>query len=354
MDNSYLHNIDPFLIQLGSSFGLRWYGFSYLLGFILTYGFVRYLAAKGRSPLTKSDTSELIFYLAMGTVIGGRLGYCIMYSPNLLFEFTASPPFWGVLAINDGGMASHGGIAGIIIAALLYSKKFGISVWHCMDIAALGGSIGIFFGRIANFINGELVGRACPTDFPLAVKFPQDILIWPSYATERLPDLAPVVSFIGVTKSEWSKLIENFRFNPESWTSLHVALESILIRIQSGDPEIASAIRPILEARYPSQLFQGVLEGLLIFICLAFVWRKPRKPGLITSLFLILYPIMRIIGEQFRLPDPHIGYQLFGLTRGQWLSALLLAVGVLMFLIWRRSSETEAKKPHNASLGTPL
>lgn len=328
-----VHTLDPFAIKLWGEFGIRWYGLSYIAGFAAAYCIILFMVTKGRSALKRELVSDFVFTVALGTVIGGRLGYCIFYSPELFTRFSSSFPFWGVLAVNEGGMASHGGIAGIIAAAVIFGKKHGFSPLHAVDLCALTGPVGVFFGRIANFVNGELIGRPAAPDFPLAVRFPQDILSWPGYEPERLASLSQAVPLIGVNSGDWQGWIQNFSSNRHSWQMIEATLNSLITAVQSGNPAVTAALAPLLTPRHPSQLYEAALEGALLFVMLAFIWRKPRKPGIIMSSFLCLYSIVRIIGEQFRMPDAQIGFQALGLTRGQWLSIAMLLIG-LVCLTW--------------------
>lgn len=336
-----LQTFDPFAIQLWNGFGIRWYGLAYLAGFIAAYYMISYLSRSGRSPLKPELVSDFVFTSALGVIIGGRLGYCIFYSPELFLRFTGNFPFWGVLAVNEGGMSSHGGIIGILIASAWYAKRHNFEKLHAVDLCSLTGPIGIFFGRLANFINGELVGRPCPPDYPLAVKFPQDIFSWPARDPQRLADLSSVVDSFGINAETWKTWVSTLSSNRQSWSSVENTLGRIVDAVQSGNLTIMSKITPLLTPRYPSQLYEAGLEGLFLFLALAFIWRKPRKPGVIMSAFGCIYSLVRIIGEQYRMPDAHIGYEALGLTRGQWLSVGLFVVGMVC-LIWC-SSRNKAK-----------
>ena len=324
IDSTYLHAISPIAVSV------RWYGLAYLLGFYCTYRFVLWMAKRGASPLSEALVSDFIFTAAIGTVIGGRLGYCIFYSPDLFFSFTEQLPFWGVLAINKGGMASHGGMIGIALACVYFGRKHSVSISHLIDLTTIGGTIGVFFGRIANFINGELVGRPAPPHLPWGVKFPQDLFLW---KTDRLAAIAPAVEQLGITSEKWLSWLHTYPFSADSQMHVEDTLQMILQKIQSGDSTIGGAIAPLLTLRHPSQLYEACGEGALLFLLLLFVWRTPRKPGIITGVFFIAYAIVRIIGEQFRMPDPQIGFQIFDLTRGQILSSALLLIGAF-FTIW--------------------
>ncbi|MCB0309969.1 MAG: prolipoprotein diacylglyceryl transferase [Bdellovibrionales bacterium] len=333
---TYLHTLDPFAIKLTETFGIRWYGLSYLSGFLAGYLIIVAMAKRNLSQLSPQAAGDYVFAAAIGTIVGGRLGYCFLYGPDLLVHFDASFPFWGVLAINKGGMASHGGILGVFLASLWFARKHKVSGLHLSDLATLGGAVGIFFGRIANFINGELVGRASSPDFHFAVKFPQDILLWPTSAPQKLPQLGAAAKASGISEENWSQALSQFHFNSLAWRNLESYLDHIVAAVQAGNQAVQQSLEPLLTPRHPSQLYAAFLEGLLVFVILVWIWRKPRKPGIITAYFFIIYSVVRIINEQFRMPDAHIGFQLLGLTRGQWLSFGLLAAGIVCLVLFER------------------
>ena len=338
-----VHDLSPFIFKFpdtslwGDHFGIRWYGFSYMLGFICAYKIISWLAERQRAGLNYTMVGDFITYAAIGTLVGGRLGYCLFYDPSLFLSFRPSIPFWGVLAVNEGGMASHGGIIGIIVASILYAKKHGLNYVYLLDLAAVTGPLGSLFGRIANFINGELVGRPADPSFPLAVKFPSDILNWPNQEFDRLSTLAPAVEKIGIETSKWSDLLGNFRMDSAARDQVYAALYKVIGEIQNGNTAVKEAIGAVLDPRHPSQLYAAASEGLFTFLILFFLMRKSHRPGFIAGWFIIIYAVMRILNEQFRMPDAHIGYQLFGLTRGQWLSVAMLLVGIVTLFYWTRT-----------------
>lgn len=338
MKEAYVLDLSPFALQFSGNFGIRWYGLAYLAGFAALYLIAKFFAERSLSPIKPEKIGDFVFSLAIGTVVGGRLGYCLFYNQALFTKFTSTAPFWGVLAINEGGMASHGGIIGIVVAAWLSAHKNNIPFLHLLDLATLGGTLGVFFGRIANFVNGELVGRPVQSAVSWAVKFPQDILTWPDYEPSKLASLGPVVAKLGIDQHQWEKLILNY---PYTSNSIYSALSQIIDQIQSGSLEFKLALAELLEARHPSQLYESFLEGLLLFLLLIFIWRIPRKAGVLAATFGLAYPIVRIFGEQFRMPDLQIGFQLYGLTRGQWLSFAMLALGV--FLTYLAAKSCDAK-----------
>ncbi|MEK6774572.1 MAG: prolipoprotein diacylglyceryl transferase [Bdellovibrionota bacterium] len=333
-----VHDLSPFAIHFFDNFGIRWYGLSYMFGFFAAYLIMRWLCEKQKAGLNADMVSDLITYIAIGTLAGGRLGYCLFYSPDLFLKFKPNFPWWGVLAVNEGGMASHGGIIGIVLAIWLFSRKYKVNTLYLFDLAALTGPIGICAGRLANFINGELVGRPAPSDLPWAVRFPQDIFLWPKNEPGRLPSLAPVVEKMDITSNQWLEWIDQIRnADGAAREKIYSVLNLIVEKIQSGNIEIKNTIGPLLTPRHPSQLYGAFGEGLLIFTVLFLLWRTPKKPGFIASSFIVLYALVRISDEYFRMPDDHLGLQWLDLSRGQWLSIFMLTLGLFLMFIWSRS-----------------
>lgn len=333
----YVHNLDPFLLQISGDFGIRWYGLSYLVGFFLAYLIISWLSQRQRAGMTPQLVSEFITYGAIGALVGGRLGYCLFYQPDLFLKFKGDFPFWGVLAVNEGGMASHGGMIGVVVASYLFSKRFGIHIQYLFDLVAMGSPLGLMMGRIANFINGELVGRPAPADLPFAVKFPQDIYSWPRYEFARLTELSPVVEKLNISPLQWETWIADYPRSAEARDQIFSTLQKIVEGIQSGQEALRESIAPLLLSRHPSQLYAALSEGLFVFIVLFIFWRRARKPGTVGALFFILYACSRVFNEYFRMPDAHIGLTL-GLSRGQWLSFAMLGIGLTFFVIWSRSN----------------
>ena len=332
-----VHDLNPFIFRITDTFGPRWYGFSYLLGFLCAYLIIRWLVDRQNSDLRGEMVSDFVTYAAFGTLIGGRLGYCLFYDQSLLWSFRPSVPFWGVLAVNEGGMASHGGIIGIIVACFLYARKHQLNPIYLLDIVSIVGPIGVLFGRIANFINGELVGRIAPKDFAFGVRFPSDILNWPQYEYDRLQSLTPVVEKLGVNPTRWLEIVKDSQASTAARDELYNTLYSVINKIQNGDHVLRDLIGPLLDYRYPSQLFAAASEGLFTFLVLFFLARKSRRPGIIAGSFIVCYAIVRILNEMFREPDIQLGYQALGLTRGQWLSVGMFAFGVFMLFYWSRT-----------------
>lgn len=350
---AWLHDIDPFAVHITDVF-LRWYPVSYLAGFVVAWFLLRWLAGRGLILLSRLFLLDAILFLGIGVIVGGRLGYVLFYQPSLLWTFDSGFPFWGFLMISRGGMASHGGMIGVALACWRISKGFkddrgrvhgACSVLHVFDAMALVAPIGLMFGRFANFVNGELLGRivAAPGE-PApwwAVRFPQ----------EHLSGHAPVLT-IEQQESLARLALEHALPNDPEGSRFELAYERILEKLQSGDTEIAERLGPLVSARHPTQLYQAFAEGIVVLAVVWFVWRKPRVPGVVSAWFLITYGIGRIITEFWRLPDDHFasaaGASLLesarplGLSRGQWLSATMVLAGTAL-LVWvsRRSRGVE-------------
>jgi phosphatidylglycerol---prolipoprotein diacylglyceryl transferase len=362
---AWLHNIDPILIQFTESIAVRWYGLSYIAAFACGYIFTKRIVTAGKSTLTKYDVFDFIITSAIGVVLGGRLGYVLFYRPDLFVEFGEGFPYWGALQVNNGGMSSHGGFLGVAFVVWWFSRKPRVAralsnqpdvkpvkhgFLHLYDLAAFTGAIGFFFGRIANFINAELVGRVCSPDYGWAVKFPKELHqhfinayiynkdhpVTPAAreaAVQSLRDMEPAVQQIGVSADAWQTAIQN-----GDSEVIRGTIDHLVVAIQQGGDKanaIGAVVDPLLLPHYPSQLFAAFLEGLLVFIVLAVVWRKPRKPGVIAGLFGLCYGVMRIIDETWRAPDAHIANAEFaavGITRGQLLSIFMAVLGAV--LVW--------------------
>ena len=325
----WLHNLDPFAIDLTGTFigdlingGIRWYGLSYLAGFVIGYLLVRRVLTVGVAEIKPKQAADLVITIAIGIVLGGRIGYVIFYQHDLITDFTPDAfPWWGVLKINQGGMASHGGMLGGLAGCAFYAWRTRIRFAPVLDLMAFGAPLGLLMGRIANFINGELVGRSCPRDFPLAVQFPQEIS--ETWSDEQLKAL------VNFAQAQGQPAMDKFQLT-----------ELATHKAQAGDPAWTVYLAEHLTPRYPSQLFAGVTEGIVVFAVLLFLFRKPVKAGLIGGWFCVVYALMRLVNELFRRPDAQFieKGQLPTITQGQWLSMGLLVVGVVI-IIWALRSE---------------
>ena len=263
----YTHNLDPVLFNL-AFIELRWYSLAYIFGILIGWWYgkkiisIRLENYPYNFELKLFD--DLITYIILAIILGGRLGYVFFYN----FEFYLSNPL-EIIKVWKGGMSFHGALLGIVIATYLFSKKNNVKVFFLLDIIACVAPIGIFFGRIANFINSELVGKI--TNVPWGVVFPNiDLML-----------------------------------------------------------------------RHPSQIYEAILEGFILFFILNKIIRgKNYKTGVCACQFLILYGFFRVISEYFREPDIQIGY-LFGLiSMGSLLSFLMIIFGLIIFIYNRNKNES--------------
>lgn len=252
---TYPH-INPVALQLGP-LKIHWYGIMYLVGFLSAWALGVYRAKRSHGVWTSEQVTDLIFYAAMGVILGGRIGYMLFYDlPDLIHHPLSLFKVW------EGGMSFHGGLLGVCIALGFYSRHIHKSVWALTDFIAPMVPIGLAAGRLGNFINGELWGRV--TTSPLGMIFP------------------------------------------------------------TGGPL----------PRYPSQLFEFLLEGVGLFLLLWLFSRKPRPLFAVSALFLIGYGCARVICEFFRQPDPQYGYFAWNwLTMGQLLSFPMILIGIIALIV---------------------
>ena len=250
----------PVLFEFGPIV-IRWYALAYIVGLILGWRYCLYLTRHPRLLIKESDIDDFLVWATLGVILGGRIGFVLFYQPA---EYLAHPD--AILMVWKGGMSFHGGLIGVIVAMLLFARRRQLPFFQLADIVACATPIGLFLGRLANFVNGELFGR--PTTVPWAMVFP------------------------------------------------------------NGGPE----------PRHPSQLYEALLEGLVLFILLFVVARfgkARRQMGVLSGLFFIGYGIFRIVGELFREPDANLSYLVGGTTMGQWLSAPMILLGIV-FVLTRR------------------
>ena len=325
---AWLHTLDPVIVSLTDSLAIRWYGISYLAGFASAFLILHALANRRLIDIPPHRVGDALMWFVGLTLLGGRLGYVLFYQPSLLWSFSSSFPWWGGIAINQGGMASHGAMAGLVFAAWRVSRGWrgeqGIlegrtSTLHVMDAIALASPLGLFFGRCANFINGELLGKivAPPgVEGPWwSVQFPHELV------TRHAPELS----------SEQFSQLRSLAAAAAPGKPFDDQLGVLIARAA----EFAEHLKPLLSSRPPSQLYQAVAEGLVVGGIAWLFWARPRKPGVVVAIWLIAYGVMRIVTETIRLPDDRfaVGRPL-GLSRGQWLSVVMSLCG-LALLIWR-------------------
>lgn len=285
----HLHTIDPVAIQLGP-LAVHWYGLMYALGLGVAWWLGRRRVRAGRLTVSEQAFSDLIFYAMLGVMLGGRIGWILFYGYGQVLDDPLS-----ALKVWEGGMSFHGGLLGVLVAIGYWSRRNGLHFFDSVDFVAPLVPPGLGFGRIGNYIGGELWGKA--SSAPWAVIFPDSL--------------------------------------PRQFQGLDAA--ALRVAHESG---VLDAF-----ARHPSQLYQAALEGLAMFVLLWWFSSRPRPRYAVSGLFAILYGSFRILVEFVREPDAHIGYLSGGwLTMGMVLSLPLLLVGVA--LLWKsRSAPTLAPQP---------
>jgi len=260
----YTHNLEPVLLDFGIIV-IRWYSLAYIFGIVFGWWFgkkiISHILKNTNLNFKLNDFDDLISYLIISIIAGGRIGYVIFYN----FEYYISNPL-EIFKVWEGGMSFHGALIGIIIGTYLFSKKRGVPTFFMLDIIACVAPIGIFFGRIANFINAELIGK--------------------------------------VTNVSWS------------------------------------VIFPLVDTlpRHPSQLYEAMLEGIILFLILnILIFKKNYKIGTSSCLFLIFYGIFRVISEIFREPDTQVGYLLDLFSMGTVLSFFMIVSGFVILRILKKN-----------------
>ena len=250
----FINNFDPVAFEI-FSFEIRWYSLAYIFGILFGWFYCKKKLIKDPKILNLFD--DLIAYLIIGIIIGGRLGYILFYNIEYYLK-----NFTEIFMIWNGGMSFHGGLIGVIFSTIIFSKKNKVNSFIFLDLISLVAPIGIFLGRITNFVNSELYGRE--TDVYWSVKF--------------------------------------------------ISIDNI--------------------SRHPSQIYEAIFEGIILFFVLNYLVKKDKFqiPGLISSIFLILYSLFRFVLEFFRAPDAQIGYLAFQLTFGQLISIVFFLLGISLYL----------------------
>jgi phosphatidylglycerol:prolipoprotein diacylglycerol transferase len=294
----YLVDFDPFIFRLWDDVGPRWYGLAYVLAFVFAYWLYRWLAKRGYADLSPDKVGDFVLGAAIfGVLLGGRLGYVFFYKPEMLRDPLS------ILRVWEGGMASHGGMIGLLLFTFYYAHRHKISWTNLGDNLVVTAPIGLFFGRCANFINGELYGRI--TQVWWAMQFPKELF-----------DNAQEAKRAIFACSQ----IDPTLISPEA-----------IVAAVHRQPQVKEILRGILTPRHPSQLYEAFLEGIVLFAILWFVRTRMRQPnGVLTGLFFICYAIFRIVVENFREPDATL---ILGLTRGQFFSFFLLLIGIAFVVV---------------------
>lgn len=279
MSNSYLAfpKFDPVIFSLGP-ISLHWYGLMYLVGFVFAMWLAVRRANKPGSGWKKEEVENLLYAGFLGVFVGGRVGYVLFYNLPL---FIANPLY--LFKVWDGGMSFHGGLIGVILVMLWFARRTKRTFFQVSDFIAPLIPFGLGAGRLGNFINGELWGRVT-TDVPWAMLFPGS----------HDEDVA-----IAAADPKWQPLLNQYGVLP----------------------------------RHPSQIYELLLEGVVLFIILNLFIRKPRPMGSVSGLFLIFYGAFRIIVEHFRQPDAQLGLFDGFISMGQILSIPMIVFGIIMF-VW--------------------
>ena len=308
----FVDNFDPFIFRLWDNVGPRWYGFAYVLAFVSAYFVVRWLSKHGYCDLPPERVSDFITWTALfGVLVGGRLGYVLFYRPEMLRDPLS------ILRVWEGGMASHGGMIGILALSLYYARRHKLPWTNLGDALVVGAPIGLFFGRCANFINGELYGRL--TNVSWAMQFPKE-LFENSLERERAVSAA--------------QKIDPGLVDPDT-----------IIQAARHNSQVNEVLQNILTPRHPSQLYEGFFEGIVLFAILWFVRTRMRQPnGALTGLFFIFYGIFRIICENFREPDASL---VGAFTRGQFFSFFLLVIGFAFVVVAKLRPTFPTRMPND-------
>jgi phosphatidylglycerol:prolipoprotein diacylglycerol transferase len=251
----FINNFDPIAFQI-MSFEIRWYSLAYILGIVVGWILCKKIFIKNSDISEKFD--DYITYLIIGVILGGRIGYIIFYNFSYYLD-----NIFDIFKIWQGGMSFHGGLLGVIASSYIFAKKNNQNPFLYLDQVSLVAPIGIFFGRLANFINSELYGKT--TDVP--------------------------------------------------WSVIFIKVDNL--------------------SRHPSQLYEAILEGIILFLILNYFMNKDylKKPGLISGLFLIYYSLFRFFIEFLRVPDQQIGYLFLNLTMGQIISLVFVSIGITLFYL---------------------
>lgn len=278
---------DPVIFSMGP-ISLHWYGLMYLIGFIFAMWLAARRADKPNSGWSRQEVESLLYSGFLGVFIGGRIGYVLFYNIPLFLD---NPLY--LFKVWDGGMSFHGGLIGVIVVMIWFARKTHRSFFQVSDFIAPLIPFGLGAGRLGNFINGELWGRVAP-NFSWAMLFPG------SESEDRA---------LLLIHPEWQTLFHTYGVLP----------------------------------RHPSQLYELMLEGVVLFIILNFFIRKPRPMGSVSGLFLIGYGLFRIIVEFFRQPDAQLGLYQHFISMGQILSLPMVLAGVIM-MSWAFRRDTDKNK----------
>lgn len=272
MDSHYIHNLDPIIFSLGP-LTIRWYGTLYLVGFFAGYLYLKRQYRLGRWALDSLKTQDLITYLVLGMILGARSVYVFIYNPEILSE-----SIWNLFKVWEGGLSYHGAALGFTIAMLLFARREKVHFFHLADFVCICSGLGVFFGRLGNFVNGELYGRV--TTVPWGIVFPEG----------------------GSSPRHPSQLYQAF-------------CEGLLVFI------VLVLVKKLELKRGFAPDGSGKVH----------VW---KRTGLLASIYFILYGLGRFVVEFYRQPDTQLGYYFGWMTMGQILCSLMIIIG-FGFLVYR-------------------
>ena len=294
----YIHDLNPLIFRLWANVGPRWYGLAYVLAFLCSYLLLRVLARRGYTDLPLAKVGDFITGAALvGVLLGGRLGYVLFYKPEMLREPLS------ILRVWEGGMSSHGGMLAVLAFTFYFARRHKISWFNLGDNLVVTAPLGLFFGRCANFINGELYGRAAQV--PWAIQFPKELFDHPDEAQRAIAACTRIDPLVNSSDA--------------------------IIAATRQNAQIKEALRPILTPRHPSQLYEAFFEGIVLFAILWFVRTRLRQPnGVLSGVFFIGYALFRIVVENLREPDASL---IAGFTRGQFFSFFLIAIGIAFIVV---------------------
>jgi phosphatidylglycerol:prolipoprotein diacylglycerol transferase len=328
----WVHNLKPEIFEISDKFALRWYGLAYLAGFVAGYFVLKWMAERKLWVVKPDKVGDFIAYSALfGVFLGGRLGYVLFYMiPTHGFGYVMSDPLV-VIRVWEGGMASHGGILGLTIFAFFYARKTKVSWPGIGDGLVIVSCLGVFFGRIANFINGELYGRV--TSAAIGMKFPKELL-----EPENEGNLRAAMA--EAKEADPERLGQLWQAYDQTPNELRGQMFEGVMTVSRDNPAVLEVLAKYVETRHPSQLYQALLEGLgLCLILFMMRIRWPRMPhGMITGTFFILYATFRIVAEQFRQPDSAWVVENM-VTKGQFYSVFMFVIGAL-FLVFAFRGKT--------------
>lgn len=316
----WVHNLDPVIFEITDKFALRWYGLAYLMAFLVGYLGLRSLARRDLWVVAPVRVGDFIAYAAIfGVFLGGRLGYVLFYMipENGLGYVVKNPDV--IYAVWKGGMSSHGGILGLIIFTYIYSRRMGCSWTGVGDGLVIVSPLGIMFGRLANFINGELYGRV--TNGAMGMRFPKALA---EKGNEEVFERA-MKEAVQAAPERLESMWGSYWVNPSAAKG---PLLEEAIAVSRDNPAVLEVFQRYVETRHPSQLYQALLEGFALFVVLIVLRLKFRQlgHGVITGAFFILYATFRIVAEQFREPDS--AWVIDGiLTKGQFYSIFMYVIG---------------------------